>query len=623
MQLTPQGVLHFVDNNTELYSLSKYASIFLHPTLKSLTVSCMSTDVPQRLFQNLHNIDVNDFKRSTALETLHLEECDIHPPSLELILGLPRALKSLKISEGIRYDGLFRAGSSRVHGNMKPHPFAEALVKTCKDSLESLSLSLGYFRSHHHNINHSGQHLRLHELENLKHLEVNHRTLNLIRHRPGCDHNTWKRLPQSLETFKVFGVPLMQPPHNAQQPSIPLEPCIVRDKAHHGVPNLKTVIYSYEHYDTVDDDEMNFNDLLMNLVYNNDANGNPPGAGLNANPILNLIQQVADVGNVAPQQQVPVQQPQPVHAPAAPNFITATLNHLDAPPQNIQPPRFRWRTGNRRGSGATELSRGDTAKFSLLNVINDSVLPHFEQTQTRLQIDLVTLPRGFIPPYLFPEDKPRVRESWFDSRKPRTATSFLDSVRRKQARRNAAAQAAAAAYAASSSASSSPSPVDRNLGLGFGMAAVNERIRSRNMFIRRLRQGDLDDELMADDSEMRVDDSSESDSGSDDSTTMDEDEGEDEEMEVDDMLEMLAGEADQSSISFRSETGSNHTASEHMNDDVNTGPDTVSDSSSVYVDAETEVEMTEAESLDSSSASEGEAGDVLLFSTLSNGPRRS
>lgn len=40
-------VMHLVDDKTSLYPLTKYSSIFLHPTLKSLTLSCACTDFPE------------------------------------------------------------------------------------------------------------------------------------------------------------------------------------------------------------------------------------------------------------------------------------------------------------------------------------------------------------------------------------------------------------------------------------------------------------------------------------------------------------------------------------------------------------------------------------------------
>ena len=72
--------------------MTKYAMLFLHPNLRSLTMSCASTDFPDRLLTQFQ--DDETLVGSTKLEHLHLEECDIYSPTLAILLGFPRALKS-------------------------------------------------------------------------------------------------------------------------------------------------------------------------------------------------------------------------------------------------------------------------------------------------------------------------------------------------------------------------------------------------------------------------------------------------------------------------------------------------------------------------------------------------
>ncbi|OCT52966.1 hypothetical protein CLCR_10120 [Cladophialophora carrionii] len=251
--------LHFVDAQKEIYSMTKYAMLFLHPRLKSLTMSCASTDFPERLLTQFQDDDT--LVGSTDLEHLHLEECDIYSPSLAVLLSFPRALKSLKISEGIRYDGMFTR-SSRMHGNVSPGSFVEAIAKHCAGSLEHLSLSLGYSRPSHQSFNHPGQHLNLSKFYALKQLDLDVRTVNLVRVRALCDHATWRRLPPNLETLKVFGIPLGDRPpfHARRRVWFPFDTCIATDKVRHGVRLLKTLIYSYEYYREDDEPRLSTSD---------------------------------------------------------------------------------------------------------------------------------------------------------------------------------------------------------------------------------------------------------------------------------------------------------------------------------------------------------------------------
>ncbi|RVX75324.1 hypothetical protein B0A52_00677 [Exophiala mesophila] len=320
-----QCTLHFVDGQKEIYSMTKYAMLFLHPNLRSLTMSCASTDFVDRLLTPFQNDQ--SLLKSTRLEHLHLEECDIFSPSLGILLSFPKALKSLKISEGVRYDGIFTARNSRLHGNVSPGPFVDAISQQCASSLEYLSLSLGYARQGFQHINHPGQHLNLSGFHALKQLDLDVRTINLIRVRANCDHATWRRLPSHLDTLKVFGIPLGErPPFQARRRVwFPLDTCIITDKAKHGVRLLRNVIYSYEYYR--EDEEV------------------------------------------------------------------STLS------------------GSEDGDSIEEISQVSIAHDRMTTRCKE--LQHlFVKAGVRLEIEVVALPNGFIPPYLFPEDKPRTFMLW-------------------------------------------------------------------------------------------------------------------------------------------------------------------------------------------------------------------
>lgn len=318
--------------------MTKYAMLFLHPNLRSLTMSCASTDFTDRLLTPFQ--DDGTLIKSTKLEHLHLEECDIFSPSLAILLSFPRALKSLKISEGIRYDGIFSARSSRMHGNVLPGPFVDAMAEHCTDSLEHLSLSLGFLRHGFQNINQPGQHLNLTAFYAMKQLDLDVRTINLVRVRAVCDHGTWRRLPPNLETIKIFGIPLGErPPFQARRRVwFPFETCIATDKAKHGIRLLKNLIYSYEYYR--EDDELPFHGISDS----DDEDGGGGGDGIN---------QVA-------------------------------VAHRRMMDKCLE------------------------------------IQPVYKRAGVRLEIEMVALPNGFIPPYLFPEDKPEHFTLWESA--PATST---------------------------------------------------------------------------------------------------------------------------------------------------------------------------------------------------------
>lgn len=232
-------VMHLVDDKTSLYSLPKYASIFLHPTLKSLTLSCACTDFPELLFPRQRQ-----YERSTALEYLHLEECDIDPRTLELLLKFPKALKSLKLSEGTRYDEGFGSRRVRMHGNVLPGVLSNALTRSVGDTLETLSLSLGYRINSAAAMNFPSRALDLRQMTRLSDLSLSWLSLTLVCPRPFCDHQTYRRLPSTLETLRVFGIPLIA---LRGGPLVPLNSCIYKQKTAHGLPNLKTIVYTYEY----------------------------------------------------------------------------------------------------------------------------------------------------------------------------------------------------------------------------------------------------------------------------------------------------------------------------------------------------------------------------------------
>lgn len=231
--------MHLVDESTSLYPLTKYSSIFVHPTLKSLTLSCACTDFPERLLAQYRR-----FKRSTALEYLHLEECDFDPQSLELLLKFPRGLKSLKLSEGTRYDNIHGTRQVRMHGNLTPTGISDALTRSVSDKLESLSLALGHINNRKASLTLPGRALNLTAITRLKHLSLSMRSLALVVSPSACDHQIYRRLPETLESFQVFSIKLL---NERLKPATPFGACLYKAKAGHGLPRLNKIIYTYEY----------------------------------------------------------------------------------------------------------------------------------------------------------------------------------------------------------------------------------------------------------------------------------------------------------------------------------------------------------------------------------------
>ena len=196
--------LHFVDSRVELYGLSHYSALFLHPQLRSLTISCASTDYPDELLPGIS--DDGFLQRQTRLTHLHLEECDLYADTVAKILRYPKALKSLTISEGTRYNTM-NNNAPRRHGDLGPADLVRALMEQA-DSLEHLSLSLGYIRPRFATIRSYGQHLDLRDFTALRTLELCHQTLQLIRTHPDCDHGVRSRLPAGLQKLTVFEIPM-------------------------------------------------------------------------------------------------------------------------------------------------------------------------------------------------------------------------------------------------------------------------------------------------------------------------------------------------------------------------------------------------------------------------------
>ncbi|KAH6723376.1 hypothetical protein BKA61DRAFT_648537 [Leptodontidium sp. MPI-SDFR-AT-0119] len=78
------------------FDMGKNAVIFLHPTLRNLTISCF--DIGENIKSYL-----SASKNSTVLRSLIFDECNITTDGLAAILSVPKALESLTIGERIHH----------------------------------------------------------------------------------------------------------------------------------------------------------------------------------------------------------------------------------------------------------------------------------------------------------------------------------------------------------------------------------------------------------------------------------------------------------------------------------------------------------------------------------------
>lgn len=96
--------------------------LFLHPTLRDLTISCANTDEA--------NIDIpfEDYRGRTPLRRLTLIECNISAATMEAILSLPSILQSLDITS--RRNGSRIKIAQMIHNLVVYQPKLESLTYT-------------------------------------------------------------------------------------------------------------------------------------------------------------------------------------------------------------------------------------------------------------------------------------------------------------------------------------------------------------------------------------------------------------------------------------------------------------------------------------------------------------
>ncbi|KAF2650502.1 hypothetical protein K491DRAFT_771004 [Lophiostoma macrostomum CBS 122681] len=120
-------VIHSHGTESDYWEVTGFDSLFRHPTLRHLHVSCirLPSDMPQ----------LESHVASTPLSTLIFDECDLEVASLERILSTPKRLKNLTLGENVFNIKIGRLPSPKI--STVPAAAVKALMPVAH-SLETL-----------------------------------------------------------------------------------------------------------------------------------------------------------------------------------------------------------------------------------------------------------------------------------------------------------------------------------------------------------------------------------------------------------------------------------------------------------------------------------------------------
>ena len=175
------------------FTFGRCAVVFLHPTIKRLTISCTNFDA-----KITHGEITEKQRRSTPLKSLTLIECNVNVNFLDVVLSLPKALKELDIGERLHVFPGCLPNTDNTTRTSQP-TFLTALMRQA-DSLEHLSHIAGathYLPSKYPSLESSSPLLR--NLTSLRTLSLGIETM-LLTHIQQDDY------PPSLQSLKIMDV---------------------------------------------------------------------------------------------------------------------------------------------------------------------------------------------------------------------------------------------------------------------------------------------------------------------------------------------------------------------------------------------------------------------------------
>ncbi|CAG8961311.1 hypothetical protein HYFRA_00013772 [Hymenoscyphus fraxineus] len=186
---------HNAGTGRSRFDLGENAIIFLHPTLRSIKLSCFNVGPDFPVFQKHH---YQKFHKTTALKNLIFEECNISAVGLETILTLPKSLQRIALGERMYH----------LHDNpckklrIDSHALSRALDQQ-SESLIHLSHT-GCFFPHFHVLRTPITH-EFSILPNLKNLELFWNSFFIFTY---FHHG----MPPQLQSLKILGIPTVHIP---------------------------------------------------------------------------------------------------------------------------------------------------------------------------------------------------------------------------------------------------------------------------------------------------------------------------------------------------------------------------------------------------------------------------
>ena len=175
------------------FTFGRCAVVFLHPTIKRLTISCTNFDA------KISHENITDKQRkSTPLTSLTLIECNVNVHFLDVVLSLPKALQELDIGERLHVFPGCQPSDDSTTRTSQPE-FLKSLARQA-DSLEHLSHVAGsthYLPPKYPPLGASSPHLR--HLTSLHTLTLGIESM-LLTHIQRDDY------PPSLQSLKILDV---------------------------------------------------------------------------------------------------------------------------------------------------------------------------------------------------------------------------------------------------------------------------------------------------------------------------------------------------------------------------------------------------------------------------------
>jgi hypothetical protein len=167
-----------------MFNLGRAAILFLHPTLRNLTLSCFD------IGDDLGHI-ISQASNKTPLTSLVFDECNITHLGLAAVLSVPKALERLTLGERMHH-------AWRTRNVLQNDPgLLLQILQSQGHSLKYLK-HIGGHRWHSRTTGHGASQLSLAFLSNVQMMELSSKSI-LVKIAAGCG-----ALPSSLQTLRLL-----------------------------------------------------------------------------------------------------------------------------------------------------------------------------------------------------------------------------------------------------------------------------------------------------------------------------------------------------------------------------------------------------------------------------------